>query len=47
MNSLPFVAGRLEVEQQIGAPALQMQEEELAAGVVEMGFRPLERLGEG
>jgi hypothetical protein len=40
MNRLPFVAGRLEVEQQIGTPALQMQEEELAAGVVEMCFRP-------
>jgi hypothetical protein len=40
MNRLPFVAGRLEVEQQIGASVLQMLEEEPAAGVVEMCFRP-------
>jgi hypothetical protein len=40
MNRLPFVAGRLEVEQQIGAPVLQMLEEKLAAGAVGMRFRP-------
>jgi hypothetical protein len=40
MNGLPFVAGRFEVEQQIGASVLQMLEEEHAAGVVGMRFRP-------
>jgi len=40
MNRLPFVAGRLEVEQQIGAPVPQMLEEERAAGIVGMCFRP-------
>jgi hypothetical protein len=40
MNRLPFVAGRLEVEQQIGPSVLQMLEENQAAGIVGMCFRP-------
>jgi hypothetical protein len=40
VNRPPFVAGRLEVEQQIGAPVLQMLEEKLAAGAVGVRFRP-------
>jgi hypothetical protein len=43
MNGLPFIAGRLEVEQQIGAFPFQVRKEEYATrylGIVGMPSRP-------